>query len=153
MIDVPALTPVTIPVAFTVATLVATELQDPPAAVGSLNSVEVVGQTTSPPEIAPANGDGFTVTTTDVVAVPQLFVTAYDIIDVPAAIPVTVPVALTVAIPVDTAVQVPPATASLRLVVVVGQIEKVPVMVPAFGEGFTVTTVVAAAVPQLLVTV
>ena len=67
--------------------------------------------------------------------------------------PVTIPVALTVATPVETELHTPPATASVRLVVVVGHITSAPVMRPAFGAGFTVTTAVAAAVPQLFVTV
>ena len=74
-------------------------------------------------------------------------------VDVPAEIPVTTPVALIVATPVDTELQTPPATASVRLVVVVGHSVKVPVIDPALGAGFTVTTAVAAAVPQLFVTV
>ncbi len=71
----------------------------------------------------------------------------------PAATPVTTPVALTVATPVDTELHTPPVAASVKLVVVVGQITSPPVIVPATGAGFTVTTAVAATVPQLLVTV
>ena len=67
--------------------------------------------------------------------------------------PVTTPVALTVATPVDTELHRPPAVASLRLVVVAGQITSPPLIVAADGAGLTVTTAVAAAVPQLLVTV
>ena len=74
-------------------------------------------------------------------------------IDVPAAMPVTTPVALTVATPVDTELHTPPVAASVRLVVVAGQSVNVPLIDPAFGAGFTVTTAVAAAVPQLLVVV
>ena len=74
-------------------------------------------------------------------------------VEVPAATPVTTPVPLTVAIPGLTLLQVPPAAASVRLVVVVGHTISPPVILPAFGDGFTVTTTVAAAVPQLLVTV
>lgn len=51
-----------------------TELHTPPTAVGSLKSVVVVGHTTSVPEILPAAGDGFTVTTLVVAIVPQLLV-------------------------------------------------------------------------------
>ena len=74
-------------------------------------------------------------------------------IDVPAATPVTTPVALTVATPVDTELHVPPPVASVRFVVVVGQATRPPVIVPALGVADTVTTAVAAAVPQLFVTV
>ncbi len=74
-------------------------------------------------------------------------------VDVPEVIPVTTPVALTVATPVDTELHTPPAAASVKLVLVAGQSVRPPVIVPAFGAGFTVTTAVAATVPQLLVTV
>ena len=74
-------------------------------------------------------------------------------VDVPAATPVTTPVALTVAMPGDTELQVPPVVASVKFVVVKGQATNTPVIVPAFGEALTVTTAVAATVPQLLVTV
>ena len=72
---------------------------------------------------------------------------------VPGAIPVTTPVALIVATPVLTLLHIPPGVPSLRLVVAVGHTVKVPVIVPALGVALTVTTAVAAAVPQLLVTV
>jgi len=74
-------------------------------------------------------------------------------VEVPAAMPVTTPVALTVATPVETELHIPPVAASVKLVVVVGQSVRPPVIVPALGAGFTVTTTVAATVPQLLVTV
>ena len=74
-------------------------------------------------------------------------------VDVPLLIPVTTPVALTVATPVDTELHTPPPAPSVSAVVTVGHITSVPLMLPALGEGFTVTTVVAATVPQLLVTV
>ena len=74
-------------------------------------------------------------------------------VDVPAATPVTIPVAPTVAIPGDTELHMPPVAASVRFVVAVGQTMSVPVMVPATGNGFTVTTAVAAAVPQPVVIV
>ena len=74
-------------------------------------------------------------------------------VDVPDAIPVTTPVALTVATPVDTELHTPPVAASVRLMVDVAHTVSRPVMIPADGDGFTVTTAVAATVPQLLVTV
>ena len=75
-------------------------------------------------------------------------------VDVPLVNPVTTPVALTVATPVDTELHTPaPPVALLSVVVVVGHSVSRPVMVPATGNGFTVTIAVAAAVPQLLVTV
>ena len=74
-------------------------------------------------------------------------------VDVPAATPVTIPVAPTVAMPGDTELHTPPAVASVKFVVVVGQTVNPPVIIPAFGAGFTVTIAVASAVPQLFVTV
>ncbi len=154
MVDVPAAIPVTTPVALTVATPVDTELHTPPALpVGSLNVIVAVGQTIREPLIAPAFGTGFTVTTAVAAAVPQLLTTVYDMVDVPGAIPVTTPVALTVATPVLTLLHTPPIVPSVRLVVVVGHSVNVPVIVPALGVALTVTTAVAATVPQLLVTV
>lgn len=42
---------------------------------------------------------------------------------------------------------------SPSVIVAAGQTTKPPVIAPALGKGFTVTTAVAAAVPQLFVTV
>ena len=72
---------------------------------------------------------------------------------VPADTPVTMPVVPTVATVVAVLLQVPPVVASLNPVVAPAQTVAVPVMVPADGNGLTVTTLVAAAVPQPLVTV
>ena len=47
----------------------------------------------------------------------------------------------------------PPLTASVSVMVAVGHTVNVPMIVPAVGNGSTVTTAVAATVPQLLVTV
>ena len=72
---------------------------------------------------------------------------------VPAATPVTVPVLPTVATVVAVLLQAPPVVASLNPVVAPAQTIAVPVIVPADGSGLTVTTLVAAVVPQPLVTV
>src|SRR4029453_4143993 len=86
-------------------------------------------------------------------AVPQLFATVYDIIAVPAAIAVTMPPALTVAIPDAPELQEPPPTELLNVMVLPVQTVDVPVIVPAFGSGLTVTICVSTAVPQLFATV
>ena len=154
MVDVPFAMPVTKPVPLTLATPGVTELHTPPAEpVRSVNAVVSVGQMVSPPVMLPAFGEGFTVTIAVAATVPQLLVTVYDIVDVPAATPVTSPVPPTVAIPGLTLLQIPPPAASVKFVVVVGHTIKPPVIAPATGAGFTVTTAVAATVPQLLVTV
>jgi hypothetical protein len=72
----------------------------------------------------------------------------------PDVMPETIPVPLTVAIAVLLLDQVPPATASLRVVLLPGQTDKVPVMAGgAVRIGLTVTSVAATAVPQEVVTV
>ena len=61
----------------------------------------------------------------------------------PAATPVTTPVPLTtVATEVRPLVHDPPPVASDNVVAAPAQTEAVPVMEPAFGNGFTVTVVV-----------
>ena len=72
---------------------------------------------------------------------------------VPAAMPVTIPDVPIVAVAVVTELHTPPPAALLKVVVLVGHTVNMPVIVPALGDGLTVTTLVAAAVPQLLVTV
>ena len=73
-------------------------------------------------------------------------------VDVPADTPPTVP-PLTVATPVLVLLHMPPVAPSLNAVVEPAHTVAVPVMVPATGNGLTVTTCVAATVPQPLVTV
>ncbi len=72
---------------------------------------------------------------------------------VPAATPVTTPDASTVATDVLLLVHAPPLTASERVIVAATQTLDEPEIVPAFGNGLTVTTWVAYAVPQEFVTV
>ena len=72
---------------------------------------------------------------------------------VPADTPVTMPVLPTVATVVAVLLHTPPVVASLNPVVAPAQTIAVPVIVPADGKGLTVTTLIAAAVPQPLVTV
>jgi hypothetical protein len=63
------------------------------------------------------------------------------------------PDAPTVATEGTTEDQVPPLVASLNVVMAEGHTTDMPVILPALGSGFTVTTVLDTAVPQLLVTV
>ena len=67
--------------------------------------------------------------------------------------PVTTPEASTVPLPGFALLQTPPPAASVSAVVAPTQTVSVPVMVPALGNGLTVTTCVAAAAPHVLVTV
>lgn len=129
-----------------------TELHTPPTTV--LLNVELApGQIVSIPFMIPAFGAALTVTTLVAAADPQTPFTVYDMVDVPKVTPVTTPVEPTVATAGVTELQIPPVTASLSAVVAPGQTVAVPVIVPAFVEGLTVTIFVAAAVPQLVLTV
>jgi hypothetical protein len=69
----------------------------------------------------------------------------------PAVTPVTTPAASTVATPDALLLHVPPAAASVSVTEEPAHTDEVPVMVPAAGNGFTVTVVVTVVVPQLLV--
>ena len=101
----------------------------------------------------PIAGILLTVTTRVAAAVPQLLVTEYDIVAVPVDTPVTRPVASTAALAGVDEVHTPPLTALLNKVVAPTHTVAVPVTVPALGSRLTVTTLVAEAVPQALVTV
>lgn len=73
---------------------------------------------------------------------------------VPKVIPVTTPVEEpTVATAGVAELHAPPPTVSLKVVVAPGQTVNIPLIIPALGEGLTVTILVAATVPQPLLTV
>jgi hypothetical protein len=105
------------------------------------------------PVIVPADGVVLTVIVASAFAVPQPLVTVYDIIDVPAATPVTTPPVVMVALAVFELLHVPPATPSVSAVVEPSHTVVAPEIVPAFGTGLTVHILIAEAVPQLLFTV
>lgn len=151
MVAEPVVTPVTMPVVLTVAIAVLVLLHVPPL-TASASVVVKPTQAVVVPVIAAGAGSGLTVTMAVSVAVPQLLVTEYVIMALPAAMPVTVPVALTLAIAALLVVHVPPEVALLSVVVALWQTVCVPVIVPALGTGTTVTSAVSLAVPQLLVT-
>ena len=141
------------PVALTVATEVLLLPHEPPAEV-SLSVTWEPTHTLLRPVTAPGAGNGFIVIGHAATAVPQLLVTVYFMVSVPAALPVTTPPALTPA-SAYTELQVPPAVpvASVRVIWEPAQTVDRPLMAPALGIGLTVTTCVVAIVPQLLVTV
>jgi hypothetical protein len=66
--------------------------------------------------------------------------------------PVTTPPLLTVAIDAALLLQLPPVVALLKVMLDDWQTTCIPVIVPAFGSGFTRTIWVSVAAPQLLVT-
>jgi hypothetical protein len=133
MTTVPALVPVTTPVLPTLAIAVLLLVHVPPAEV--LFSVIVEpAHTVVSPEIIPANGSGLTVTTCKAVAEAQLLVTVYEIVDVPAATPLTIPDVPTVAIPSLALAHEPPGIVLLNDVTLSSQTAAVPVIKPATGN-------------------
>lgn len=74
-------------------------------------------------------------------------------VDVPAVTPVSVPAASMVATAVLELLHTPPLVALLNTVVLPTTIDAEPEMLPAPGVVCTVTMTVAAALPQVLVTV
>jgi hypothetical protein len=116
------------------------EVHVPPAVVLA-KVVEEPTQTVVAPEMA--GGKGFTVTTLVAAILPHPLVTVYDIVDVPAATPVTTPPLPIVAIPVVTELHTPPPAALLNVVVEPRHTLAVPAMLPALGIEFTVTIAVA----------
>lgn len=139
MVDVPPATPVTIPVAPTVATAVLLLLHPPPP-VASESDVVSPAHTVLVPNIAVGNG----VTVTTAVVVQPVAVEVKVMVVVPAAIALTTPPGLViVATPGVLLVHVcAPAVASPSVVVFPTHNDKVPVI---GASEFTVTTVVPVA--------
>jgi hypothetical protein len=140
-----------VPDVLTVVTAPLDELQLPPATL-ALRAVEALIHTEPEPLIVPASAVELTVIDFVAVALPQLLVTLYDIVAIPAPTPVTVPVALTVATAPLDELQLPAATLALRAVEALIHTEPEPLIVPASAVGLTVIDFVAVAVPQLLLT-
>ena len=133
------------------------EDQVPPDVV-LLSVVVEPAQSAFDPPIAESAGKPLTVNEAVVEFVqPFPLVTVYVMVAVPALTPVTTPVeALTVAIAVLDVLHVPPGAEEFNKVELEPiQAEAVPVIVPALGSAFSVTTVAAevAAQPLLFVTV
>ena len=148
----PAETPETMPeVGATVAIPVDPEVHVPPV-VELLNVVVAPAQTADVPFITPPFGNGLTVIVLVAVALPQMLVTVYEIIAVPAATPVVIPVEPTVAIPVALELHTPPVVELLSVMVEPAQTADAPVIVPAVGAVITLTDLVATPIPQLVVT-
>lgn len=70
----------------------------------------------------------------------------------PAATPVTTPLAFTLAMLAALVLHAPPLPVWLMVIVAPAHILLAPLNVPAFGRPVTVITLVAVALPQLLVT-
>ena len=149
MVSMPAVVPVTIPIDDTVALLLVA-LQVPPVTL----SVRVVldpAQTDDAPVIAPALGSGLIVITFVVVALPQLLVTVYIMVSVPAIMPLTTPEPDTNALPF-VVLHDPPVAEGVSVIEAPTQTADSPDMVVVAGAGLTAIDLVVVAVPQLLVT-
>ena len=74
-------------------------------------------------------------------------------VTVPVFTPVTTPLPVTVAMALLPLLHEPPPTVEVRVPVIAWQITEGPLIVPALAEVLTVTTSMALAMPQLLLTV
>ena len=144
----PVALPSTMPVAFMVAVAGALVVQVP-LATESVRDMDEPTHTLLLPAIVPAVADVLTFTVMEVVAVPQLLVTAYDITEVPEVLPRTTPEPLTVATVGLPLVQLPPETVGVMVVKLPGQTMVLPDNDPAFGNGLTANTLVTVSAPQL----
>ena len=113
MTALPAPIPIVTP-PLTIATLVLLLPHTPPL-IALLNVVDEPTHSDVAPVIVPATGNGLTVTICVSTAVPQPFVTEYEIMTLPAATPLTTP-PLTVAVKSLLLVQVPPPVALLNVI-------------------------------------
>jgi hypothetical protein len=147
MVAVPVAMPLTIPVEFTLA-IVGLELSHTPPEVELVSAMEEPTQTDEKPEMGATGGSAFTVIALVVISVPHEEVTVYVIVTVPAATPVSTPVGLIVAMAVLT-LHVPPVVLLKNATGLATQTEIAPLITPASGIAFTVTTLVATTVPQL----
>ena len=134
MVDVPAVTPVTIPLVEPTVALAFELLQVPPL-VASARVVVRPAQTLVVPVIAAGNG-----LTSILVVDIQPVLSMYVIVDVPAVTPVTIPDVEPIIALAFELLQVPPLVASARVVVRPAQTLVVPVI--AAGNGLTSILVV-----------
>ena len=147
----PAETPVTMPVLPMVAIPSEVEVHVPPVVASVSVAVPPVHIVVVPPMAATA-GRALTVITDVDIVVPHAPVTEYEITVVPAATAVTKPPVLIVATDVAEDAHVPPPTVLLKADVPPGHNVVAPDKVPADAV-LTVILLVAAAVPQPVVTV
>jgi len=138
MVVVPAESPFTTPNAFTVPAAGFEELHTPPDVASVKFSVAPTHTVPDAADNVPAFGAGLTVTT--VVARQPAPDTAYVIVALPPATPLTVPSEPTVAMPALLLLHVPPAVASVSASVDPAHTGAFPVI--AEGCAFTVTTAV-----------
>ena len=144
IVAIPAATPVTTPVAETVAIVPSNVDQVPPACVDEKVVVNPT-QIFCIPDNVPATTGAVTVTVlvADTFGQPPKPLTVYVIVAVPAATPVTTPVVETVAIVPSDVDQEPPVCVDENVVVNPTQIFCIPDNVPATTGAVTVTVLVA----------
>ena len=109
--------------------------------------------TTDGPDIVPALGAGFTVTSVVTVLVPQVLVKVQVMVAVPLATPCTTLAEAMVATDVLLDDQVPPPTVSPNVMLLPTQTLVLPVMAARAGSGFTVMALVTVLLPQALLMV
>jgi hypothetical protein len=140
IVDVPAAAGLRTPPALIVTTDVFDELHTPPAVTSDNVTPLLLVQILMVPVMAATTGLTLTVTVVETVVVqPDPLVTAYEIVDVPAATPVTSPVALIVATAVLDELHTPAGVASDNVVILPRQTEVVPVMAATTGNELIVT--------------
>ena len=143
---VPSVKPVTVVTVVPVVTETPAVLVHVPPLVKLLSVTKEPLHTEDAPPML--EGDALTVTTT-VVGTPP---TVYEIVTVPAVLPVTIPDVPAVAIVILAECHTPPGVALVNAVVKPAHTLSVPVM-PDTPDGLTVTILVAVALPQLPVSV
>lgn len=135
---VPAPVPVTIPEVDIVATEVLDDNHTPPVTPED-NVVVAVAHNENVPEMTGAAGVGFTVNVFVAVAAPQAFITIYTTVSMPGETPVTMPPPPMLAVLLVTP-HMPPATLLVIVVVLPTHISVAPLITPASGSVFTVST-------------
>lgn len=148
---VPVATPKAEPVALLIEAIVLLLLTQLPPVEVLVKVAEVPVQIVEGPESVPAEVGAPTFTTKEAVSAPQELAAIYLMVSRPAESPPTTPVESTVAW-VLVALHVPPVPVVVSVMPEPTHTLPGPVMVPASGSGFTVILVVAATVPQPVVT-
>ena len=147
---VPVATPLTMPDEVPIVATEGLELDHVPPVISSDNDTGALTQIAVGPEIGSAMAVLVMVIIFLAVSAPHEFVTLYIIVSMPDTLPVTTPEKETVAFVLLTN-QVPPETTSVSETLLPVQTVDGPVMEPAEGKGFTLTTAETAALPQVLV--
>ena len=153
MVAVPGETPVTVPVAFTVATAGVAELQTPPVVALAKVVVAPAHTLTAVAGVMGEMEDGLTVIGKVEKLIPQIFDTVYVMFVDPTLTPNTKPVVLTEAMEPSPVLHVPDGVELERVVEKLTQTLDVPVIVDTVGIVMTVSSANAALwQPKILVT-